>query len=450
MRRVSARESRQMVGLTPPRIDAAGQHNGSAQRVPGSDAEVTMDVGDIGRIGRRTVITCLRGVSRAILAPLEGVPLFALSLAALATLPAIIGLWLVPQSLLTVRKVASGQRQRALDWSGVTIESPYRSRPPKATNGPIGRIRCCVWLLGDPATWRDLLWMLVGAPAGALLAAPAFAIICGTGGLLFNWWGAANQGGAFQLVILAGVPAGIIGGPWLLKAHAMFSELLLAPTRKELEARLTRVSESRSEAVDTSAAELRRIERDLHDGAQARIVSFGMSVGLAEQMLKDNPDMARELLAEARASSGQALSELRALVRGIHPPVLAERGLVGAVQALALTVPLPVDLHFDLPGRPPAPVESAVYFAVAEALTNVAKHSGADRASVQIEYETGRMIAIVSDNGVGGAGPRPGGGLHGIERRLAAFDGTAAVTSPAGGPTMVTMELPCELSLAKT
>lgn len=405
---------------------------------------------DVGGVARRTVITCVRGVSRAVLAPLAGIPLFALSLAAIATLPVIIGLWLAPKALLSVREVASRQRQRALEWSGVTIESPYRPRPVKATNGPIGRIRCCAWLLGDPATWRDLLWMLAGAPAGVLLAVPAFAVAGSAVLLLFGQWNVAQQGELVPMLVLAALPAGIIGGPWLLKAHAMFSGLLLAPTRSELEARLARVSESRSDAVDAAAAELRRIERDLHDGAQARIVSFSMSVGLAEQLVKDDPDKAIELLAEARAHSGLALTELRALVRGIHPPVLAERGLDGAVRALALTVPLPVELHIDLPGRPPAPVESAMYFAVAEALTNVAKHSGASRALVQIEYDDGRLVAIVSDNGVGGAGPRPGGGLHGIERRLAAFDGTAAVTSPAGGPTMVTMELPCELSLAKT
>jgi len=156
------------------------------------------------------------------------------------------------------------------------------------------------------------------------------------------------------------------------------------------------------------------------------------------------------LLAEARASSGQALSELRALVRGIHPPVLAERGLDGAVRALALSLPLPVDLHIELAGRASAPVESAVYFAVAEALANVVKHSGANRAWVQLEYGHDRLIAIVGDNGTGGAAPQAGGGLLGIEQRLAAFDGVIAVTSPDGGPTLVTMELPCELSLART
>ncbi len=167
-------------------------------------------------------------------------------------------------------------------------------------------------------------------------------------------------------------------------------------------------------------------------------------------MLKDNPDLALTLLAEARESSGKALSELRALVRGIHPPVLAERGLDGAVRALAISLPLPVELHIDLPGRLSAPVESAAYFAIAEALANVVKHSGASRAWVQLEFERGNLIAIVGDNGLGGAHPRADGGLAGIERRLKAFDGTVAVTSPVGGPTQVTMELPCELSLART
>jgi signal transduction histidine kinase len=210
------------------------------------------------------------------------------------------------------------------------------------------------------------------------------------------------------------------------------------------------LAESRSQAVDASAAELRRIERDLHDGAQARLVSLGMNIGFAEQILRDNPDLALTLLAEARASSGQALTELRTLVRGIHPPVLAERGLDGAVRALTMSLPLPVDLHIELAGRPSAPVESAVYFAIAEALANVVKHSGANRAWVQVEYHSGRLVAIVGDNGTGGATLRSGGGLHGVERRLAAFDGVLALTSPGGGPTVVTMELPCELSLART
>ena len=242
----------------------------------------------------------------------------------------------------------------------------------------------------------------------------------------------------------------MLAGPRILKAHAQFSAALLAPTRNELDAQLGRLNESRSQAVDASAAELRRIERDLHDGAQARLVSLGMSIGLAEQVLRDDPELALKLLAEARESSGQALTDLRHLVRGIHPPVLAERGLDGAVRALTLTLPLPVDLRIELPGRPPAPVESAAYFAIAEVLANVVKHSAARSAWVQLEYSQGRLIAIIGDDGTGGAVPRVGGGLRGIDRRLAAFDGVIAVTSPVGGPTVVTMELPCALSLVRT
>jgi signal transduction histidine kinase len=246
------------------------------------------------------------------------------------------------------------------------------------------------------------------------------------------------------------LPLGAVMEPRLLRAQAQAASSLLAPTREAMAAQVGYLTASRSRAVDASAAELRRIERDLHDGPQARLVALGLNIGFAEQVLRDNPDLALSLLAEARASSGQALAELRTLVRGIHPPVLAERGLDGAVRALALSLPLPVDLHIDLADRASAPVESAAYFVIAEALANVVKHSGANRAWVQLDYAAGRLVAIVGDNGTGGAAPRPGGGLRGVERRLAAFDGVVAVTSPAGGPTLVTMELPCELSSART
>ena len=405
--------------------------------------------GEFGRLAWRTALTCARGLIRAVLAPLAGIPLFVVSLVCLVTLPVGIGIWLTPKSLLTVRDVASRQRQRALDWSGVTIATPYRPRPHEVSNGLIGRMQRCKWLLTDPATWRDLLWMLVGAPAGALLAAPAFLLGTAVVILFEGQWIQGDWSRSLGILLGMGAVA-VFGGPLLLTWYARFSGLLLAPTRKTMEAQLGRLSESRSDVIDVSAAELRRIERDLHDGAQARLVSLGMSIGLAEQVVRDNPDLALELLAEARASSGQALSDLRALVRGIHPPVLADRGLDGAVQALALTLPMPIDTHIELAGRLAAPVESAVYFAIAEALANVLKHSAATRAWVQLEYDSGRLVAMVGDNGRGGAAPRAGGGLRGIERRLAAFDGMLAVTSPTGGPTVVTMELPCELSLART
>jgi signal transduction histidine kinase len=209
------------------------------------------------------------------------------------------------------------------------------------------------------------------------------------------------------------------------------------------------LASSRAETVDTQASELRRIERDLHDGAQARLVSLGMSLGLAEHLLADDPQAARRLLVEARESTSSALIELRDLVRGIHPPVLADRGLDGALQALALVNPVPTSVMIHLPGRLPAPVESAAYFAVAEALTNAIKHAEATRILITLDFleeGTGRLSIVVSDDGRGGASIDAGTGLRGVERRLAAFDGTLVVDSPVGGPTEVRMLLPCELS----
>jgi signal transduction histidine kinase len=417
-----------------------------------------VDVGEsVARIARQTLRTCLRGMLLAVTA-VAGLPLFFISLACLPLLPTGLGVVLAPKALLAVRRHASLERRWALDWSGVTIAAPYRSCSAKPTNRLFRVFRRCRWVLGDPATWRDLLWTLVNVPVSVVLGLlPAFLLFAGTwtvvgdcGTLLDGWYSSAPHGFLLQVFFLSMLPACVIAGPWLLKWQAIAASSLLAPTRKEITARVGQLTESRWDAVDASAAELRRIERDLHDGAQARLVALGMNIGFAEQVVRDNPDLALTLLAEARASSGQALAELRTLVRGIHPPALAERGLDGAVRALALSLPLPVDLRIEVPSRPTAPVESAAYFAIAEALANVVKHSGATRAWVQLEHDDGRLIAIVGDNGTGGAHPRDGGGLQGIERRLNAFDGTVAVTSPAGGPTQVTMELPCELSLART
>jgi signal transduction histidine kinase len=416
------------------------------------------DVGEtVARLVRQTLRTCVRGIALAATA-VAGLPCFVASLVCVLLLPVGLGVVLAPKSLLVVRRQAGLQRRWAREWSGVAIAAPYRPLSAKPTNRLFRVFRRCRWVLRDPATWRDLLWTLVNVPvSGVLGLLPAFLLVAGTWtvvadcwALLDGWTNAAPHGFVLQVFFLSMLPACVIAGPWLLRMHAAAASSLLAPTRKEMAARVGQLTESRWEAVDASAAELRRIERDLHDGAQARLVAVGLNIGFAEQMVRDNPDLALTLLAEARESSGQALSELRTLVRGIHPPALAERGLDGAVRALALSLPLPVDLHIELPGRPVAPVESAAYFAIAEMLANVIKHSGANRAWVQLEYDHGRLIAIVGDNGAGGAHPRAGGGLQGIERRLNAFDGTVAVTSPAGGPTQVTMELPCELSLART
>ena len=218
----------------------------------------------------------------------------------------------------------------------------------------------------------------------------------------------------------------------------------------ELTRRVERLTLSRAVAVDTASADLRRLERDLHDGAQARLVALGMSLRAAERLIPTSPDAAVALVAEARDTSVKALNELRELVRGVLPPVLADRGLADAVRALALDSPLHVDTDIDLPGRLPAPVETACYFAVAELLTNAVKHSGARDARISMSH-SGRLLRIeVTDFGLGGADPAKGSGLAGVERRLATFDGILAVSSPAGGPTIVVMEVPCAMASLRT
>ena len=217
----------------------------------------------------------------------------------------------------------------------------------------------------------------------------------------------------------------------------------------ELARRVERLTESRAVAVDTAAADLRRLERDLHDGAQARLVALGMHLRAVEKLIPVSPDAALALVAEARETSTRALTDLRELVRCVHPPVLADRGLGDAVRALALDTPLRIETEVSLPGRLPAPIETACYFAVAEVLTNAAKHSGAKEARICVTHEDDLLRIVVTDFGLGGADAARGSGLAGVERRLATFDGIVAVSSPPGGPTMVVMEVPCASSLPK-
>jgi signal transduction histidine kinase len=240
-------------------------------------------------------------------------------------------------------------------------------------------------------------------------------------------------------------------GCWL--APRTFPEvrrvLGLAPYA-ELTRRVQRLTESRALVADTAAADLRRLERNLHDGAQARLVALGMSLRAAEKLVHSSPDAAIALIAEARDTSARALTELRELFKGVHPPVLADRGLADAVRALALDSPLQVEADVDLPGRVPPPVETACYFAVSEVLTNAAKHSGARSAQIGVSHEAGVLRIVITDFGLGGADPARGTGLAGVEKRLATFDGIVAVSSPVGGPTTVVLEVPCALSSPKT
>ncbi|WP_229322892.1 sensor histidine kinase [Streptomyces sp. UNOC14_S4] len=397
--------------------------------------------------------------------------MFALTLASLVYLGIGVGLFLLPLTVAGLRLLANRSRRLAHAWSGVSIPEPYRPEP-EPEPGLIGRVRRVQWILTDPATWRDMLWAIADPAVGGFLALlPAALLVYGLEGLVFpflwdtltaagynDWYGPIHVHGAssaqswltvpFGLAVLA---LGLWAGPRLLTAHALFTRTLLGPAPgTELAQRVRHLTETRSVAVDSQAAELRRIERDLHDGAQARLVAMGMHLGAAESLMATNPEAARALLAEARESSSKALGELRDLVRGIHPPVLSDRGLGDAVRALALDIPLPVEVTVEVPGRLSDPVESAAYFAVSELLANVAKHAEAQRAWVDLRHDGETLRMSVTDDGSGGADASGGSGLHGIERRLSAFDGILALNSPVGGPTMVTMEIPCVLSSPKT
>ena len=258
------------------------------------------------------------------------------------------------------------------------------------------------------------------------------------------------------LAVLAGLQGlALIGlALWLApRALDQRTMALLWPERAseaELAGRVEELTQTRADAVDSAAAELRRVERDLHDGAQARLVAVGMNLRAAQKLITTSPEAAGQLLAEAIETSSRALTELRNLVRGIYPPVLADRGLPDAIRALALDTPLHTVTDIELPGRPDLPVESACYFAVAEALANAVPHAGARHVRIRARHDSGLLRIEVTDDGAGGADPAAGTGLRGLERRLATFDGILAVSSPPGGPTLIVIEVPCALSSPKT
>ncbi|WP_420037861.1 sensor histidine kinase [Streptomyces sp. cg28] len=410
---------------------------------------------------RNAAVAGIRGLALTVVSLAGSLTLFLLSVLSIVFIVLGVGVLTTPWVLDLVRHWANWRRVVAAEWSGVRIPATYRPLPSAQI---VGKVERCRLMLIDPATWRDLRWLLVDMTAGFVTAlVPAalvlypfegYAIAAGLWRVLAPtgyWYGfvpitgqeSALLAAALGTVILA---VGIFTAPHLLKVHFQLTRAALTPSGGELADRVAVLTETRRDAVDTSAAELRRIERDLHDGAQARLVAMGMDLGTVEALIEKDPAKAKELLAQARQSSADALAELRDLVHGIHPPVLAERGLGDAVRALALRLPVATEVEVDQAGRADAPVESAAYFAISEALTNAVKHAGADRIWVDISHADGHLRVAVTDNGKGGAVIRDGGGLGGVERRLATFDGVLAVSSPAGGPTMVTMEIPCVLS----
>ncbi|RMI44770.1 sensor histidine kinase [Actinomadura harenae] len=416
-----------------------------------------------------------RGLGRYLEVPWQGLRLWLMSFPLLFASIAVTlsfglvgigaGIFLVPPAVMMLRSLLDGYRDLVSRWTGRKVERPYL---PVPEGSPMQRFTA---LIQDPATWRDMAFLLLDPVVSAFTAFLSFLLfLYGIYGWLLaaflgkiivdhsgnEWYTFIPLQGSFSdhpvnaslLATFATIYglAGLYFGPRLMDVYGRWTQNMLGPTeRSRLALRVQHLAETRADAVDTSARELRRIERDLHDGAQARLVAMGMSLGAIEQLLDKDPDRARTLLAETRESSAKALRELRDLVRGIHPPVLADRGIGDAVKALALDHPLPVEVIVDLPGRPDAPVESAAYFAVSEILTNVAKHSGARHVWVDVRYAFGTLRISVTDDGRGGASLDGGTGLRGIERRIGTFDGVLALSSPVGGPTIVTLELPCAL-----
>ncbi|MFF4776689.1 sensor histidine kinase [Microtetraspora fusca] len=363
-------------------------------------------------------------------------------------------LWACIGTLALCRPVCRMIRSLVAKWTGTVIPAGYRQA------GPVTQMATGYWWNGysyertsrdarmdqqwrtrwkDPATWRDLRFTAI-APitAGVICVIPPAGVAAAALGF-------GQSTPAARLAGVLGLAVAIGGAPYAWRSlEPVAVRFLRASPAMALADRVDELTAQRADTTVAQAAEIRRIERDLHDGAQARLVALGLSLATAEKLMETDLDQARALLRNARAGAATSLTELRELVRGINPPVLNERGLIDAVRALALDSPLETAVTADVQLRLDPPIESAMYFGVAELLTNAVKHAHATRARISIVRDDTGIVVDVEDDGRGGAGVRPGGGLDGLRRRLAVFDGTVEVTSPAGGPTRVRMMLPCE------
>ncbi|MEV0282439.1 histidine kinase [Streptomyces sp. NPDC050610] len=357
--------------------------------------------------------------------------------------------------------LTAAQRRRFLRMRGVVIPRlPPRERAPEGDGRGEWRRRALGWLRSR-ATARELRYHLLLGPAVAFcgLLTLLTAITSAAAATIYLWiwilpvhwrlsWHGYSTDAAY--VTAAGVAA-LYGSAWLAGALARLdtrnATALLGPSREEkLARRVVDLTESRAGVVDAADEERRRIERDLHDGAQQRLVSMAVNLGLARATLGDQlSDQARAVIDEAHREAKEAIAELSNLVRGLHPAVLEDRGLDAALSGIAARAPLPVRLSVDLPARPSATIEAVAYFVVSEALANVVKHAQASEAAVTVERFGGTLLVVIADDGVGGADPAAGTGLAGLAKRVASVDGTFSVSSPTAGPTIVTVELPCVL-----
>ncbi|GGQ17984.1 sensor histidine kinase [Streptosporangium pseudovulgare] len=362
-----------------------------------------------------------------------------------------IGLIVVPRMMLVLRRWAEWHRGRAAGLLHVTIEKQRASM--------VG------WreLVRSPESRRDLRWMLLHVGVGLPIALAAIAAVSQVVNALLEaplWWLFPHDDPLRLLVVFpvrdwpaaiglglaqAGLGAALSrwGVPKLARLHARMCLAALQPSVADRMAeRIGKLTESRSGVLDAHAAELRRIERDLHDGTQARLVAIAMRLAVAREALGDDTGIVARLVKEAHEGTEEAMTELRQVIRSIYPPILADRGLSGAVTAIAARAGLPVETDLDGLAPVPAAVETAAYFIVAESITNATKHSGATQVSVRLAVADTLRIEI-TDDGRGGIDESRGTGIAGIRLRTAALDGTVTVDSPAGGPTAITVELPC-------
>ena len=300
----------------------------------------------------------------------------------------------------------------------------------------------------------DLFVLVVWAASGSGSFWPVWVWLPSGLAVASGWWlgrattafakqaGQAILVGLFLIGVWAAAGARSFWPVWPIAVLALAIGLRAVTRGAASEARVEELTATRAGAVEAAESQLRRIERDLHDGAQARLVALGMNLGLADQQLAKDPEKAREHLADARSATATALQELRDLARGIHPPILADRGLDAAIRALTMHAAVPVAVDVELAQRPPAAVETAAYFVAAEGLANALKHAHASRIDIDVHKRTDALVVRVLDDGRGGAS-EANGGLHGLRQRVEALDGSLRIASPHGGPTVIEAVLPC-------
>ena len=358
----------------------------------------------------------------------------------------LIGIPILTFAMLAARFAGTVERRRVQLFHGVHIDEPART--PRRNNGLLERV---IAPFRDTSTYRDVFYVWLVQPVLGVVNFTLAVVAWSLPVFVFSLPFTSGVGLGMWIEILLFIPAGIALVPLaprvvhaLVRLDVAAARWLLSPSRaEELEERIDTLRETQARSVDIAMADRRQIERDLHDGAQQRLLTLGMDLSMALEKFETDPAAARELVGDAHQELQRAVAELRNLARGVHPAVLTDRGLDAALSSLAARSAVPVRLTVDLRERPPASVEATAYFIVAEALTNAARYANATAIDIRVRQLDGKLKVEVADDGVGGAQERPGGGLAGLVDRASSVEGSLRVTSPAGGPTIVAAELPC-------